>query len=449
VDLQEFSNGEHELNNLKAALCAALAGCTSLALAQGTAAPTGVDKGDSVWVIVSTSLVLLMTPALALFYGGMVHKKNVLNTMLMSFLMMGIGSLLWILIGYSIAFGKTSNGLFGSFEFALGHNISTKEPYPYFSPLGTIPAALFMLFQMKFAIITPALISGAIAERIRWRGYVLFVTLWSLLVYCPAACWVWNPGGWLAKLGALDFAGGTVVHLSSGVSALALILVLGKRKDLAPPPNNITLTLLGAGMLWFGWFGFNAGSALSMGDLAINAFLTTHLAAAAAMLSWLFVEKLKDGRMTAIGGASGLVAGLVAITPACGFVDVGGAIVIGLLSGVVCFYAIQLKHKLGYDDALDVVGVHGVGGLFGAIATGALGSAAVNPLVTGTAMERVVKQLIAVGAVGVFAFVATFLLAKLIQATVGLRATDEAEERGLDEAVHGESGYGLQHPVSA
>ncbi len=434
----------------KAAACSALTLLTSLALAQDVAqavaatAPA-IDKGDSVWVMVATSLVLLMTPALALFYGGMVHKKNVLNTMLMSFLMMGIGSLLWILVGYSIAFGETTNGFFGSFEYALGRNISTKEGYPH-AP-GTIPAALFMLFQMKFAIITPALISGAIAERIKWRGYVLFVTLWSLLVYCPAACWVWNPGGWLAKLGALDFAGGTVVHLSSGISALALILVLGKRKDLTPPPNNITLTLLGAGMLWFGWFGFNAGSALAMNDVAINAFLTTHLAAAAAMLSWLGVEKLRSGKMTAIGGASGLVAGLVAITPACGFVNTGGSIVIGLMSGVVCYFAIQLKHKLGYDDALDVVGVHGVGGLFGAIATGALGDAAINPLVTGTAMERVMKQLVAVGAVGAFAFIVTYLLAKLIQATVGLRATDAAEETGLDESVHGESGYILQTSV--
>ncbi|RYG25376.1 ammonium transporter [bacterium] len=405
-----------------------------------------------VWLMVATSLVLLMTPALALFYGGMVHKKNVLNTMLMSFLMMGIGSILWILVGYSIAFGK-SNGFFGSFEFLGGNGISLTEPYPYFEPKQTVPNALFMLFQMKFAIITPALISGAIAERVKWRGYVLFVTLWSLLVYCPAACWVWNPGGWLFAKGALDFAGGTVVHLSSGISALALVLVLGKRRDVAPPPNNITLTLLGAGMLWFGWFGFNAGSAISMNDVAINAFLTTHLAAAAAMLSWLLVEKLRSGRMTAIGGASGLVAGLVAITPACGFVTAGGGIAIGLLSGVICYLAINLKHKLGYDDALDVVGVHGVGGLFGAVATGMFASTSVNTAVTEAALKNgrlslIMTQILAVVAVGIFAFIVTFILAKVIHMTVGLRATEDAEERGLDEAVHGESGYGLQHPVS-
>ncbi len=435
------------MSKIKAAVVTALAASPFLALAQDApAVAPAIDKSDSAWMIVATALVLLMTPGLALFYGGMVHKKNVLNTMLMSFIMMGVGTLIWIVIGYSLAFGnaKGSQGLIGSFEFAMGKNVSVTVPYG----TQTIPAALFMLFQMKFAIITPALISGAIAERVKWRGYLLFVALWSLLVYCPAACWVWNPDGWLARLGALDFAGGTVVHLASGISALALILVIGKRKDLAPPPNNITLTLLGAGMLWFGWFGFNAGSALAINDVAINAFVTTHLAAAAGMLTWLAAEKIKTGRMTAIGGASGLVAGLVAITPACGFVTFGGGLIIGLLSGIVCYMGIQLKHKLGYDDALDVVGVHGLGGLFGAIATGVFADASINSAVTELALKDgrgtlIMHQLIAVGAVGVFAFVLTFVLAKIIQATVGLRATDEAEELGLDEAVHGESGYGI------
>ncbi|RYG63879.1 ammonium transporter, partial [bacterium] len=228
-----------------------------------------MDKADTAWLIVSTALVLLMTPALALFYGGMVHRKNVLNTMLLSFLMMGIVSLLWVLVGYSIAFGHSTTGLFGSFEYVLGHGISLTAPYPYVTQ--TIPAALFMLFQMKFAIITPALISGAIAERVKLRGYIILTILWSLLIYAPLACWVWNPGGWLFKLGALDFAGGTVVHLASGVSALALVLVVGKRKDLSPAPNNLVLTLLGAGLLWIGWFGFNAGSALAINDVAVNA----------------------------------------------------------------------------------------------------------------------------------------------------------------------------------
>ena len=440
------------MSRLKPAVCTALALATSLAFAQdapAAAAPAlPYNQGDSAWMIVATALVLLMTPGLALFYGGMVHKKNVLNTMLMSFIMMGVGTLIWFVIGYSLAFGdaKASHGLIGSFQFAMGKDVSVSTPYG----TQTIPAALFMLFQMKFAIITPALISGAIAERVKWRGYILFVTLWSVLVYCPAACWVWNPDGWLAKLGALDFAGGTVVHLASGISALALIIVLGKRKDLAPPPNNITLTLLGGGLLWFGWFGFNAGSALAINDVAINAFVTTHLAAAGGMMTWLLAEKLKSGRMTAIGGASGLVAGLVAITPACGFVNFGGGLIIGLLSGVVCYAGIQLKHKLGYDDALDVVGVHGLGGLFGAVATGFFADAAVNSAVTGPALEGgkgtlIMHQLIAVGAVGAFAFVVTFVLAKAIQATVGLRASDESETLGLDESVHGESGYGIPY----
>ena len=432
---------------MKPAFLSAFVALTPLCLAQDPSATPALqyNQGNTAWMIVATALVLLMTPGLALFYGGMVHKKNVLNTMLMSFIMMGVGTLIWFVLGYSLAFGdaKATGGLIGSLQFAMGKDVSTSTPYG----TQTIPAALFMLFQMKFAIITPALISGAIAERVKWRGYILFVVLWSILVYCPAACWVWNPDGWLAKLGALDFAGGTVVHLASGISALALILVIGKRKDLAPPPNNITLTLLGAGLLWFGWFGFNAGSALAIDNIAINAFMTTHLAAAAGMITWLVAEKMKSGRMTAIGGASGLVAGLVAITPACGFVNFTGGLIIGLLSGVVCYYAINLKHRLGYDDALDVVGVHGVGGLFGAIATGVFADAAVNPVVTGSMGERVLKQLIAVGAVGAFAFIITFVLAKMIQSTIGLRATDEAEEVGLDETVHGESGYILGQPI--
>lgn len=417
----------------------------TLSQAQTAAAATQIDKGDSAWMIVATAMVLLMTPALALFYGGMVHRKNVLNTMLMSFMMMGIVSLLWVGIGYSLAFGHSANGFIGGWEFLLGKNISLKTPYG----TQTIPAALFMLFQMKFAIITPALISGAIAERVRFTGYLVFMTLWSLVVYAPVACWIWNPDGWLLKLGALDFAGGTVVHLASGVSALALCIAIGKRREVAPPPNNITLTLLGAGLLWFGWFGFNAGSSLAMNDIAVNAFLTTHLAAAAAMLSWLVVEKATTKKVTAIGGASGLVAGLVGITPAAGYVDMGGSILIGLVVGVACFYAIQLKHRLGYDDALDVVGVHGVGGLLGAILTGVLASQEVNPAAVASILNEagrgglILKQLIAIGSVGAFAFIATLILAKAIEGTLGLRATEEEEHHGMDHAYHGESGYGI------
>lgn len=401
---------------------------------------------DTAWMITATALVLLMTPALALFYGGMVHKKNVLNTMLMSFLMMGLISLIWVVVGFSLAFGKSTNGLIGGFDYVMGANMSLTAGY---ATAATIPLALFMLFQMKFAIITPALISGAIAERAKFRGYLVFMTLWSLIVYCPIACWVWNPDGWLFKLGALDFAGGTVVHLASGVSALALCLALGKRKSLTPPPNNITLTLLGAGLLWFGWFGFNAGSAVSVGSVAVNAFLTTHIAAAAAMMAWLAVERFVNGKMTAIGGASGLVAGLVGITPAAGFVNVTGSLIIGILAGVICFFGIQLKHKAGYDDALDVVGIHGIGGLLGAIMTGFLADAAVNEAVVKPALENgvmalVIKQLTGAGAVAAYALIVSFILAKIVDATVGMRVTEDVEDLGLDAKIHGESGYGLE-----
>lgn len=405
------------------------------------AAKPAIDKGDSAWMIVATALVLLMTPAPGLFYGGMVQKKNVLNTILLSFAMMGVVSIIWVLIGYSLAFGKSSNGFIGSLEYLWGQNISMKTPYG----TQTIPAALFMLFQMKFAIITPALISGAVAERIKFGGYLLFMTLWSILIYAPLACWVWNPDGWLFKLGALDFAGGTVVHLASGVSALALCWVIGKRSQAKIVPNNLTITLLGAGLLWFGWFGFNAGSALAMNEVAVSAFLATHLAAAAGMLAWMVAETVKGGKPTALGAASGLVAGLVAITPAAGYVATGPAILIGLVAGVVCYSAISLKHRLGYDDALDVVGVHGVGGLLGAVLTGVFASPAINSgvVLDGGRGSLVLKQLIAVGAVGAFALVGTLVLAKIVQATVGLRVSSESERVGLDDAIHGESGYGL------
>ncbi len=426
------------------------AGVYAQEAAAAAPAPPVIDKADSVWMIVATALVLLMTPALALFYGGMVHRKNVLNTMMMSFITMGVVSVLWVLVGYSLAFGKSPNGFVGGLEYLWGKDISFTTPYG----TQTIPAALFMLFQMKFAIITPALISGAIAERVKFGGYLLFIVLWSLIVYAPTACWVWNADGWLYKLGALDFAGGTVVHLSSGVAALALCIVLGKRKGAATVPNNITLTLLGGGLLWFGWFGFNAGSALAMNDVAIVSFLTTHLAAAIAMVSWLVAEKAVTGKMTAIGGASGLVAGLVCITPAAGFVDISGSLIIGVLAGVVCFFGIQLKHKLGYDDALDVVGVHGIGGLLGAILTGVLASPEINSAVTKVALEGgrgglITKQLIAAGAVGVFSLVVTLALAFLVSKTVGLRADDAQEEAGLDHSYHGEDAYGSIAPNSA
>ncbi|HWD40160.1 MAG TPA: ammonium transporter [Fimbriimonas sp.] len=432
--------------------CALAAIGPSLASAQGTApaAPPAISAADSVWLAVSTALVLLMTPALALFYGGMVRRKNVLSTMMHSFALMGTVSIIWLLLTYSLAFGKSS-GFIGSLEFALGNGISMKASYPHTAM--TVPAGLFMLFQMMFAIITPALISGAIAERMKFGGYLLFTSLWAILVYAPVACWVWNPDGWLYKKGVLDFAGGTVVHLASGVSALAACIVLGKRKALEQHepvlPNNITTTLLGAGLLWFGWIGFNAGSALAMNDIAVSAFLSTHVAAAAGMLGWMLCEKLRYGRATALGGASGLVAGLVGITPAAGFVTPLSGILIGLIAGVLCCLAIGLKHKLKFDDALDVVGVHGVGGAAGAVLTAILADATVNSAVDASLKSNggrgglIMWQIIGVLTVAAFAFVATLILMKITQAIVGVRTTNDEETQGLDLTLHGEAGYNL------
>lgn len=426
----------------------------SLAFAQTSPAAPAIDKADTVWTMVSAALVLLMTPGLALFYGGMVRRKNVLSSMMHSFIMLGVVSIVWLVAGYSLAFGKTTNGLLGGFEFLFGNGVSMKDAYPYNSPLGTIPAGAFMLFQMMFAIITPALISGAIAERMKFGGYVLFSILWSVVVYCPVACWVWNPGGWLFKKGALDFAGGTVVHLASGASALVACIMLGRRQVLrsgheAILPNNLTTTLLGAGILWFGWIGFNAGSALSAGDLALSAFAATHLAAAAGMLGWLIFEKIRFGKPTALGAASGLVAGLVGITPASGYVTMGSSVLIGFIAGSVCFFAVSLKSKFGFDDSLDVVGVHGVGGMLGALLTGVFASVDVNSAVAdslktnGGRVGLIVTQVVAVVVVASFAMILTAVLIKITQAITGIRVNEEEETQGLDLALHGESGYNL------
>lgn len=414
--------------------------------AQGAEAKPTLDKADTAWLLVSAGLVLLMVPGLALFYGGMVRRQNVLSTMLHSFVLMGTVTVIWFAAGYSVAFGS-GGAYLGGFGNALGAGVSMLDVADGL----TIPQGVFFLFQLMFAIITPALISGAIAERMRFGAYVAFTGLWSLLVYAPIACWVWNANGWLFKLGALDFAGGTVVHLASGVSALAACLVLGKRRSLEHKepilPNNLTLTLLGAGILWFGWFGFNAGSAYAVNDIAVRAFFTTQLAAGAGMLGWLIFEKVRYGKATALGAASGLVAGLVGITPAAGFVEGWAAIVIGLGAGSLCQLAVSLKSKLGFDDSLDVVGVHGVGGLLGAVLTGVLASAVANPAVA-SALEAgrgalVGKQLAAVGAVAVYAFLASWILLKLIGLVSPLRAEEEQEAIGLDLTLHGEAGYNL------
>lgn len=417
------------------------------ACAQGAPA---TNAADTAWVAVSSALVLLMTPALALFYGGMVRKQNILSTMLHSFVMMGVVSIVWLFLTYSLAFGKGSSFI-GSLEYLMGNGISMKEPYPYASQ--TIPAGVFMLFQMMFAIITPALISGAIAERMKFSAYLIFTTLWSIVIYAPIACWVWNPGGWLATKGVLDFAGGTVVHVASGASALAACLVLGKRRSVVHRepilPNNLTTTLLGAGLLWFGWIGFNAGSALAMNDVAINAFTTTHVAAAAGMIGWLISERIQFGKPTALGAASGLVAGLVGITPGAGFVTPAAGVLIGLIAGVACSLAIGLKHKFHFDDALDVVGVHGVGGALGALLTGVFGVEAVNSVVgdslksNGGRIGLIVSQAVGIVSVAAFAFVGSFLLLKLAEKVTGLRVREEDEANGLDVTLHGEAGYNL------
>ncbi|MBW2160094.1 MAG: ammonium transporter [Deltaproteobacteria bacterium] len=397
-----------------------------------------LNQADTAWLMVSCALVMLMTPGLALFYGGMVGSKNVLSSFMHSFIALGIITLQWVVIGYSLSFGSdVGGGLIGGFEYAFLNGVGL-EPQEG----STIPHILFMAFQMMFAIITPALISGAIAERMKFSAYVLFIILWATLVYDPICHWVWGPDGWLGARGALDFAGGTVVHLSSGVAALVCAIVLGRRGR-PGPPHNLTLTLLGAGMLWFGWFGFNAGSALAANENAALALVNTHLAAGAAALAWAIVEWIRQGKPTALGVASGLVAGLVVITPAAGFVGPTSAVIMGLLVGPVCYGAVMLKGKLGYDDALDAFGIHGVGGALGAILTGVFAAevwGGTNGLIDGNS-ELLVENIIGVLAAAAYSVVVTFVILKIIDATVGLRVSNDEENEGLDTNLHGEEGY--------
>ena len=400
-----------------------------------------ISAGDTAWLLVATALVLLMTPALALFYGGMVRRKNVLSTIMHSMAAIPILSVKWALFGYSLAFGPTHGGLIGGLDYVGLRGLATQRH-------DTVPALAFVAFQMMFAVITPALISGAFAERMKFSAYVLFVVLWSTLVYDPVAHWVWADGGWLAKMHALDFAGGTVVHLTAGISALVCAMVIGKRLKYPqerPLPHNLTMTLTGAGVLWFGWFGFNAGSALSSGKLAALAFMTTHLGAAGGALGWLAIEWVHRQKPTALGVASGLVAGLVAITPAAGYVAPWAAIVIGAAASGVCYLAVLAKYKFGYDDTLDAFGVHGVGGLTGALLTGVFAQKALNDAGGNGALfgdpHQLLVQLIACGASGGYALVVTFVLLKAIDKTIGLRVTEPDEREGLDTTQHGEQGY--------
>lgn len=403
----------------------------------------GVNSGDTAFVIMSAALVMLMTPGLALFYGGMVRRKNVLSTTMYSYAAMAIVSVQWLFIGYTLCFGNDIGGIIGNFKF-FGLSGVGFAPNPDYA--GTIPQQVFMLFQLMFAIITPALISGAIAERMKFLAFALFVLLWTTFVYDPIAHWVWGVNGWIKNLGALDFAGGNVVHISSGISGLVAAIVLGKRKKTGTP-HHLPMTILGAALLWFGWFGFNAGSALGINELAGSAFLTTNTAAAAAAIAWSACEYAHRKKVTSLGVASGIVAGLVSITPGAGFVTPMASLVIGLLGGVICFYGVTaIKAKFGYDDALDAFGCHGIGGIWGGIATGifattGINSAGANGLYYGNP-KLLGAQLIAIIVTIIYAAVVTFIILKVVDKIVGLRVREEEEETGLDVTLHGEEAYG-------
>jgi len=393
--------------------------------------------GDTAWLLISAALVMLMTPGLALFYGGMVQGKNVLSTFMHSFFALGIVTIQFALIGYTLAFGTSWHGIIGGFDY-IGLDGLTET-----SAHGTVPHLAYFAYQCMFAVISPALISGAYAERFKFSAYCLFTLGWTTLVYDPIAHWSWMPDGWLAKMGAIDYAGGTVVHLSSGISALVVALVLGKRKGypaVRHPPHDLTMTVLGAGILWFGWFGFNAGGAGANGTAAL-ALVNTHLAAAAGALTWVFVEGARIKKFTILGVASGLVAGLVAITPAAGYVSPLVAIGIGVAAGGICYAGVLAKSRFGYDDALDAFGVHGIGGATGALLTGLFARAALNNGHAG-GFSLLGKQAIGVAAAGAWAAVVTFVLLKVIDLAVGLRVDQETEHEGLDGALHGESAYG-------
>jgi len=410
-------------------------------------APGKIDSGDTAWILVCSALVLLMTiPGLALFYGGLVRRKNALGTIMHSFIIAALISVQWVLWGYSLAFGPDVGGLVGNLDWAglAGVGLDPSDYAP------TIPHQAFMVFQLMFAIITPALITGSFAERIKFSTFLIFTLSWATFIYAPLAHWVWG-GGWLGELGVLDFAGGTVVHISSGISALACAIILGKRLGYGTepmPPHNLPFSVIGASLLWVGWFGFNAGSALAADGLATNAFVTTNTAAAAAVLSWTLSEWVTKGKPTVLGAATGAVAGLVAITPAAGFVGALSAIIIGVGAGVFCYAACNLKTKLGYDDSLDVVGVHGIGGIWGALATGLFASTAINPggadgLFFGNPAQLKI-QAIAVAATCAFAFIGTTIILGVLKAIMGLRVTQEDEMMGLDLSEHSESAYALE-----
>ena len=422
-----------------------LIGCAGPALAGSGDA---INAGDTAWVLASAALVMLMTPGLGLFYAGMVRRKNVLATILQSFIMSGIVGVLWVIYGYSMAFGHDHWGIIGGLEW-IGLRGVGAAPNPDYAP--TIPHTVFVVYQAMFAIITPALITGAFAERIRFKAFLIFMVLWATIVYNPIAHWVWAPGGWLRELGVLDFAGGIVVHISSGIAALCCAIVLGRRLGHGREefmPHNLTMTLIGAGLLWFGWFGFNAGSALAANGIAGSAFLATNTSGAAAAVTWMFLEWWHRGKPTALGAASGAIAGLAAVTPASGYIGPMAAMALGLVAGVLCYFGIMLKGKFGFDDSLDVFGVHGVGGCWGVFATGLFATALINPAVkvNGLIYGQIgffAKQLLAIGVVVVYSYAMTWLLLKATGLVTPLRVERDDEDAGLDLSQHGETGYGM------
>jgi Amt family ammonium transporter len=407
-----------------------------------------MNAGDTAFVLISAALVMLMTPGLALFYGGMVRAKNVLGTIMQSFIIIGLISLQWFLWGYSMAFGPDKLGIIGGLEW-VGLRGVGMVPHPIYAP--TVPHQVFMIFQCMFAVITPALITGAFAERMRFGPFLIFSLLWATFVYNPLVHWMWGSGGWLARLGALDFAGGVPVHLSSGVAALAAAIIMGKRQGYGTEdlkPHNLPMTILGAGLLWFGWFGFNAGSALSAGGLAGSAFVATHIAGTTGALSWIAMEWRFIGKATTLGAASGAVAGLATVTPASGFVGPLSAALIGIAAGVCCYSGIRMKNRFGYDDSLDVVGIHGVGGVIGLIATGLFASKAVNPggangLFFGNASQLGI-QMLAIVVTVIYVFVVSFVILKIVDRVFGLRVQADEESSGLDLTQHDETAYTSQ-----
>jgi ammonium transporter, Amt family len=409
-----------------------------------------IDQGATAWVLISIALVAFMTPGLAFFYGGMVRAKNILGMLMQNIFAMGLISVIWATVGFSLAFGGTGKYI-GNLDFALMKDLATIESLPGYTGdfALVIPVLAFFAFQMMFAVITPALITGATADRLKFSAYAILIAVWAIVVYPTVARWVFSPNGWLFQRGALDFAGGAVVHINAGAAALAVILVLGNRKGWpreAMPPHNLPFTVLGTGILWFGWFGFNAGSALAANGLASQALVNTHLAAASAMLAWLLVEKLRAGHATTLGAASGAVAGLVAITPCAGFVGGMAPIFIGLIAGAVCYLALTLKTRFKFDDSLDVIAVHLVGGILGALLLGFFSDTKVNSLgfdgvLFGGGSKLLVNQLIAIGATFAFSFIVTWVVAKILDATIGLRVSAEDELVGLDQSQHAESAY--------